>query len=523
MKRLIFIFLIPAVSLIAQISPGDLTKFHQNLEGMRNCTKCHNLGEQLSNDKCLDCHTEIKTRINQNKGYHSGGDVKNKDCWKCHSEHNGRNFEIIHFDAKSFDHGKTGFELNGSHKKLECGQCHKKDFIVDPGLKKRNNTYLGLITKCSGCHEDIHRKTLGDKCSDCHDTNKFIPASNFSHDKTKFKLTGAHISVKCDKCHSTEAMDGRPFKKFTGLEFQQCTACHKDIHTGKFGNDCTKCHSTGSFKNINKASFNHDKTNFILKGKHNSVECGKCHGTNLSSKPKHTFCADCHKDYHKGDFSKSGNIRDCNECHTENGFSPSLYSIEIHNQTSFVLTGGHLAVPCQSCHIENKQWKFRIAGKQCIDCHKNPHGNEITSQFMKNSECRSCHSTNSWAEIKFDHSHTNFVLEGKHKSALCRNCHVKNEDSVIRYAFSSLTSECNSCHNDVHLGQFAINGKSDCGRCHKPDDWKITKFDHSSTRFSLTGAHSKLKCDACHKPAERENKKFIKYKIEDITCAACHS
>jgi len=55
----------------AQISPGDLTKSHAQLEGMLNCTKCHVLGDKVSNDKCLECHKELKARIDQKKGYHA--------------------------------------------------------------------------------------------------------------------------------------------------------------------------------------------------------------------------------------------------------------------------------------------------------------------------------------------------------------------------------------------------------------------------------------------------------------------
>jgi len=39
-----------------QISPGDLSNAHKDLEGMSNCTKCHALGEKVENNKCLDCH-----------------------------------------------------------------------------------------------------------------------------------------------------------------------------------------------------------------------------------------------------------------------------------------------------------------------------------------------------------------------------------------------------------------------------------------------------------------------------------
>ena len=52
----------------AQISPGDLSASHSELEGMANCTKCHVLGGKVANDKCLDCHKELKARIDQKKG-----------------------------------------------------------------------------------------------------------------------------------------------------------------------------------------------------------------------------------------------------------------------------------------------------------------------------------------------------------------------------------------------------------------------------------------------------------------------
>lgn len=83
---------------------------------MSNCTKCHDLGKQVSKAKCLDCHTEISDLINQNRGFHSNKNVAVKDCWSCHGEHFGRNFKIIKFDENKFEHNETGFELKGSHK-----------------------------------------------------------------------------------------------------------------------------------------------------------------------------------------------------------------------------------------------------------------------------------------------------------------------------------------------------------------------------------------------------------------------
>ena len=54
---------ISTIGVRAQLSPGDLTTAHSHLDGISNCTQCHVLGNKVSSEKCLVCHTEIKERI----------------------------------------------------------------------------------------------------------------------------------------------------------------------------------------------------------------------------------------------------------------------------------------------------------------------------------------------------------------------------------------------------------------------------------------------------------------------------
>ena len=63
----ILVFLNTA-NIYAQLSPGDLTKAHANLEGLSNCTKCHELGDKVTNTKCLDCHKDINSLISKKYG-----------------------------------------------------------------------------------------------------------------------------------------------------------------------------------------------------------------------------------------------------------------------------------------------------------------------------------------------------------------------------------------------------------------------------------------------------------------------
>ncbi len=519
----IFVLLYTA-NTFAQLSPGDLTKAHANLEGLQNCTKCHELGEKVTNEKCLDCHKELKSLIDKNIGYHSSLDVKNKECRKCHSEHNGRNFQIIRFDENKFDHSLTGFVLNGKHLQIKCKDCHQSKFIRSSDFKKNPNTFLGLNSNCINCHEDVHQKTLGNNCENCHNSDSFKPAAKFDHNTAKFKLTGLHVQTDCVKCHKIETRNGKQFQNFVGLAFNNCTSCHADVHKGKFGKNCESCHSTAGFKIIKTSSFDHNKTNFPLVGKHQAVKCADCHGMNLASKPKYAHCTDCHKDYHNGQFTKNKIVQDCSKCHDLNGFTPSTYTIDKHNLSKFPLTGSHLAVSCNGCHQPTKEWNFVFASDKCITCHKNVHGNEISKAFIGNDDCENCHATESWQKINFDHSKTKFALEGKHKTVECQNCHAyKISKDKVEYKFASLKPNCESCHNDVHNHQFASAGQTDCSNCHYSDKWGDLKFDHEKTRFSLKGAHSKLKCIQCHKPEQSNGVLFIKYKMEEFKCADCHT
>lgn len=384
---------------------------------------------------------------------------------------------------------------------------------------------MGLNNECKTCHEDVHQETLRNRCANCHNEEKFKPASLFSHERTNFKLIGAHDKVECINCHKIEIKNSKKFQNFGDVKFNSCANCHNDIHKGKFGSDCKSCHNTDSFTKVDIAnSFNHSKTNFPLVGKHNFVKCDNCHKGSLTNKPKYKYCYDCHEDYHKSEFVKNNIKADCKQCHTEKGFSPSTFTIDLHAMTNFKLTYAHEATPCNACHLKNERWTFIIEGKKCINCHQNIHNNEISEKFFDENRCESCHSTINWKQIEFDHKKTQFELIGKHKSINCSDCHINKKDNkIVNQKFAQLNQNCTQCHSDIHYGQFIENEIELCKDCHTNDNWKPTLFDHNKSRFALDGAHNKLECGKCHKAIMKGELKYINYKIEDVTCKSCHS
>lgn len=509
----------------AQISPGDLAKVHAHLEGMSNCTQCHNLGDKVSNDKCLTCHKEIKVRIDANKGYHVSPEVKGKSCASCHNDHHGRNFQIIRFKTENFNHKLTGYALEGAHAQKKCNDCHKPAFISDPKLRKKPMSYLGLKTECLSCHEDYHQSTLSVVCSDCHDQKSFKPAPNFSHLNSNFPLKGKHKEVLCIDCHKKVTSNGRITQQFKGIKYNNCTDCHLDPHENRFGQNCSQCHNEQSFLTLNEGkSFDHNLTKFKLKGRHQKVTCKSCHKKEYTASLAFSRCTDCHTDYHNGQFSTNNPASDCADCHSENGFTTSTFSVARHNESGFKLKGAHVATPCIACHQKTTTWNFRNIGKQCIDCHNDIHQNKISPKYYPGQTCESCHLEDKWASITFDHSITNFALEGAHKTQGCRSCHFPNEPTGhTNQRFSGLTSQCATCHNDIHGGQFDKNNTTDCGRCHNTNTFiSADKFNHDNTLFPLDGRHRTLACTSCHKSRQDKQNTFIWYKIEKFKCEDCH-
>lgn len=547
----------------AQLSPGELHKTHAFLEGLKNCTQCHSAGNQVSTEKCLDCHTLLKERIAAKKGLHANPDYK--ECGVCHSEHQGRQIDLVRWKEgqDKFDHNLTGYKLEGAHIKVKCRKCHNAENIPNPAplLAKEkilNRTFLGLSPGCVSCHVDEHRGQLGLKCFPCHSMDRWIPAPGFDHNNTKYPLTGKHAFVACKNCHPTIADNRLPadksFLKFTGIPFSRCTDCHQDVHRGQLGNNCESCHSTAGWGSVPEAKFDHDKTRYPLKGKHKQVRCESCHQPGRPHRGiPFQFCRDCHADFHRGQFAHRVSKGACEECHTVEGYSPSTFTVEDHQKSAYPLKGAHAAIPCIFCHAgessqnggisttsaENtrsmlKVNRFDIKFDQCQNCHKDPHRGEV-DKFIRIEGCEYCHRVESWQASVFNHSQTAFDLEGRHAEITCRPCHqpVDAGTSTERLKFSGMPLLCQDCHTDIHYGQFieeiVLRGKSlsltNCYRCHTPlsRNWEAVKFDHNrDSKFPLEWMHQKVPCQHCHYEVEQDSVKFALYKPLGTECKTCH-
>jgi hypothetical protein len=574
------------------LSPGPLSKSHASIEGDQHCNECHSSGKRVDQGACLKCHGDLGARISAGQGLH-GRQYKGQPCEKCHAEHLGAG-ALMRWpggDPSKLDHTQTGWPLNGAHK-TTCGKCHNKTnargaatflglstactachkdqhagrFGVtclschtenawkEVNLKAFNHDlarfalrgahttvpcakchfeppkYTGLkFEKCQDCHKDPHDGRLGPSCTDCHEDTKWKPVT-FKHGGAKHpgtSLGNGHANVSCRTCHDR----GNLVAPSKGRE---CASCHKPVHKAPFGRACASCHASiqwlGLPRSVGLAA--HPRTEYALTGKHEAVNCEKCHKPDVPRDErfrKLAFgrCVDCHLDQHRGEFAKTDK-GECKPCHVTAGFYPTLFSFVAHAQTRYPLIGKHTATPCSACHkLARPRLDLHVPRQACADCHANPHGDQFAKE-MAQGGCGHCHEATGWKLPKIDHS--TWPLTGAHATALCDSCHHPTPEDRKRgsgASYKGVPRACGGCHEDVHLGQFRLrNPVQECDKCHATNVFKIPRFEHDKiTGWALTGKHAKTECAKCHPMTNvsGEAKQTVRWRLPSNECKFCHA
>lgn len=564
------------------LSPGPLARPHASLEGADKCSRCHEPGNRVTPARCLACHPAVAERIARKAGVHRA--VKD-DCVPCHSEHAGPEGDLRRLDTRTFDHAvETGFPLDGAHARLaaQCSSCHK------------TRSFLQASRACVSCHADPHKGSLGGDCARCHSTSTPFKAAraSFEHARTRFALSGAHQDAACEKCHPGGSFGGTRFDTCAAchrephagkfgtactechtterwatrtvdhsktdfplkgaharvactkchsstmtrpLRFDQCSACHANVHRESVKQDCRACHTENGFT---PAAFDHAaRTAFPLTYAHTGLACRRCHksisgpevplpGKAVDFSGLDAKCVSCHADRHKGEYGSA-----CNSCHTPARFGVAGFE---HPRSPEFFGGQHKGVACARCHVRSAGApargtapaapETRFPTLECRGCHADVHLGQL------GAACESCHAVDAprFAAAGFSHSRTAFPLTGRHQGVPCVSCHPRDTrpfpsatGTAVR--FRPTPVECRACHKDPHLGQLDPH----CERCHSPETFAITRFEHRGLGLErlFSDFHGRLACASCHK---RTAGQFpggfgtaVRFKV-GRTCLGCH-
>jgi hypothetical protein len=478
----------------AKFTGFALTGAHARLD----CSQCHaNNNFTTAATTCVGCHLADFNGTN-NPNHQAAG--FSQDCSGCHNTTSWLN--------ATFDHNKTAFPLTGAHLTLQCAQCHV------------GGNFASAPVQCVGCHlanfqsaNNPNHVTGGfpQTCEQCHNTTSWANAS-FDHNKTAFPLTGAHATVQCSQCHTSNNFASAP---------TACSGCHMpDFQSatnpphvsGGFAQTCEQCHTTATWLT---STFNHTTmTKFPLTGAHATLQCSQCHASGVFSATP-TQCASCHlttfQQTTNPNHVAAGFPTDCSVCHSTTNWLGATFD---HSKTAFPLTGAHVGLSCSSCHASGV---FIGLSTACVSCHlsafqgtTNP--NHVTSGFPQ--DCSLCHSTANWTSSTFNHNNTTFPLTGAHTSVACSSCHINGN-------FTSTPTDCYSCHRSDYTGttnpsHTAAAFPTTCQTCHNTTAWTGATFNH--TWFPIySGTHNQnvwVTCSACHTNATD---------YSSFTCIACHT
>lgn len=364
----------------------------------------------------------------------------------------------------------------------------------------------------------------GVDCSDCHtsaDWKTLRPDPKFDHGQvSRFALTGQHATVTCASCH----LDLRFDEPKAGPT--ECATCHVDVHRGNLGPDCTSCHNTTAFRDVESFTL-HQRTAFPLTGAHVQTPCEACHKTErngvFTAVPRD--CVACHTATldraAASGVDHGGFPRDCAQCHVTLTWSGGTVFDHVSVSRGYVLEGAHARGRCASCHT-TPGFALRFAppptsNQDCVACHlpdyQQEHGNDGYP-----TTCTDCHNPNSW-DADFDHTVVGrgFALQGAHTSAPCSSCHVQPGNALRFSPAPTGNGDCVSCHLPDWTREHATDlFPKTCTACHTQSNWSST-FNHDATEFRIYSGNHRGKwatCATCHtSPGD--------YQV--FTCLTCHT
>ena len=470
------------------------------------CVKCHTkppLQAALKFDRCAACHQDPHRAAFK------------QDCSSCHNEtgfgrgtfdHADRHEVPAHRRARAAWPARNATRTrrrpapgrrassNSAGWRHPCVSCHERRAQGGSGQGVRGVPYVG---RRSGCRPS---PTPGCRSSSPASTRAFRARSATFPERPALRPGPA--------CPSAAG-------RFKNLP-TACASCHQDVHLGQVGAACETCHRVDAAK-FAPVGFNHATAAFKLTGRHETVECRKCHKPETGTFPAGAGTAVRLKGVATrvrvlppGSASRPARRARASRCHTAASFKVPAFTHA--NQRSFFV-GKHAVQPCSACHKpENAAYPggrglaVRYKGlTACASCHTDAHAGSM------GSSCEGCHTPDGWVSAsRAFHKTSRFTLEGRHLAVPCASCHIKG-------AVKGTPTKCVDCHwvrrqDDPYRTRLG----ADCETCHRPISWTAVTWNHgAATGTPLSPAHRALACDSCH-----TNRRFD---AGSPSCYSCHA
>jgi len=221
-----------------------------------------------------------------------------------------------------------------------------------------------------------------------------------------------------------------------------------------------------------------------------------------------------------------------------------------HDDTNFLLSGAHVKVACNICHVRDVYQGIPVT---CEECHSTSSliakSKKTNEHFESEDSCDNCHTVETWLGARIDHDsvigtcidcHNNIVTDGRTSDHIqsaddCQECHTTRRWKQSGFEHTVITGNCFSCHNgSTAKGKHKKHRLSNnqCGDCHHVKNWKPKTFDHKGIKKGCLNCHQDIlpalphpqnnKCEKCHSLKKKWRQVRFEHEESNKVCILCH-
>ena len=478
---------------------------HVNISS--NCAQCHGPGLAFAN---MSPPTLTQPPVNH---IPTGGAA----CEDCHSPS-----QFTNFDGATMDHAVVA--------STPCSTCHEagKTFAGTPVVTTRPPPPHPAIGECSNCHS-----TASWDATDMPANHIPLPAADAGNcslchtnpgDYSVYAMNHVNITSNCAQCHGA----GLAFANMASPTLKE-PPLGPPPHVPIGALACELCHTATNFTSFAGTVMRHAAVT--------GQACDSCHELGMAWYGEPNLWVRPSVNHHAGqDCGNSG-------CHRPQD-KLMLRSVAAAPRTTStpavapaarrgagIATARAMLRPAVAARMgvsERAAPQGMLAGLgsqrvdhsqltgACVSCHdgRTAAGRPV-GHIAVASGCDSCHTTNAWLPVRFDHlaitartcvtCHDGIRAMGKPRNHVptieaCDACHGTLGWRPTRVDHSNFAGGCAGCHNNVAATGLTVlhfRTQRDCSACHRYPDWGVIVFRHASASYSA-GHPAGLACTACH-------------------------
>jgi len=185
----------------------------------------------------------------------------------------------------------------------------------------------------------------------------------------------------------------------------------------------------------------------------------------------------------------------CQTCHNMDTWMNAKFDHAAF--TGFALTGMHATLACVDCHVNNnfQMTTTELRGLPLERLHRStesqPRAGRVLAELRHLPQHREL-------DVRHLRSQRLYEFSSDGRSRGCRLHSMPRERDIRGDADRLLFLHLKDFQGTTNPNHVQSGFPTACQQCHNTTTWTNATFDHSTTGFPLTGAHTTVQCGQCH-------------------------